>query len=144
MLVLVHSHYGSARKAALHLRFVRLAPSMQTPQPLNTTNATVQLLSGTVASSAAAGSEGAAARQLPGLPGHYARGGYERRRSGGLAVRLLGVTESRSVYGEGGGFVKLSPSVVQRILAAMDKLANASAGMQANSSAAKTTNASAD
>ena len=40
---------------------------------------------------------------------------------------LLGVTERRSVFGEGGAFVKLSPYVVQHILAAMEKLANASA-----------------
>lgn len=43
--------------------------------------------------------------------------------SGGAVVDsqcgLLGVTEGRSVYGEGGKFVKLSPSVVQRILAAI-------------------------
>lgn len=47
----------------------------------------------------------------------------EQGMSGGAVVDsqcgLLGVTEGRSVYGEGGKFVKLSPSVVQRILAAI-------------------------
>ena len=111
----------SGRKTSLHLKFVRLAPSMQTPRPLNITNATtLQLLSGASASSAA-GSEGAAL-----TPDSYQ--GYldtvpEQGMSGGAVVDsqcgLLGVTESRSVYGDGGAFVKLSPSVVQRILAAI-------------------------
>ena len=129
--LLEHSHDGSARKTSLHLKFARLAPSMQTPQALNIANATtVQLLSSAAAPPAAAGSEGAA------LPLDSYQGFLdtvpEEGMSGGAVVDsqcgLLGVTESRSVYGEGGGFVKLSPSVVQRILAAMDKLANASAG----------------
>lgn len=127
----VYDHKDSARKTALHLKFARLAPSMQTPQALNITNATtVQLLSSAAAYPAAAGSEGAA------LPLDSYRGYLdtvpEQGMSGGAVVDsqcgLLGVTESRSVFGEGGAFVKLSPSVVQRILAAMDKVASASAG----------------
>ena len=120
--VLMYSHHKSVRKTSLHLKFVRLAPSMQTPLALNITNATtVELLSGAAASSAAAGSEGAA---LP-LDSYQ---GYldtvpEQGMSGGAVVDsqcgLLGVTERRSAYGAGGGFVKLSPSVVQRILAAI-------------------------
>jgi hypothetical protein len=128
--LLVYSHKDGSRSAALHLKFARLAPSMQTPLALNISNATtVQLLSSTAASPAA-GSEGAA------LPlGSYQ--GFldivpEEGMSGGAVVDsqcgVLGVTERRSVFGEGGAFVKLSPNVVQRILAAMDKLANASAG----------------
>ena len=129
--LLEYKHHDSARRAALHLKFARLAPSMQTPLPLNVTNATTeQLLSGAAASSAAAGSQGTA------LPLESYQGFLdtvpEEGMSGGAVVDsqcgLLGVTEKRSVFGEGGGFVKLSPSVVQRILAAMDKLANASAG----------------
>jgi hypothetical protein len=128
--LLVYSHKDGSRSAALHLKFARLAPSMQTPLALNISNATtVQLLSSTAASPAA-GSEGAA------LPLDSYQGFLnivpEEGMSGGAVVDsqcgALGVTERRSVFGEGGAFVKLSPNVVQRILAAMDKLANASAG----------------
>ena len=129
--LLVYSHSSSTRKTSLHLKFARLAPSLQTPLALKITDTTTeQLMSSASASSAAAGSEDAA---LP-LDSYQ---GYldtvpEEGMSGGAVVDsqcgLLGVTEKRSAYGEGGVFVKLSPSVVQRILAAMDKLANARAG----------------
>jgi len=50
----------------------------------------------------------------------------EEGMSGGPVVDsqcgLLGVTESKSLFGEGGAFVNLSPSIVQKILAAMDQL----------------------
>ena len=84
--------------------FARLAPSMQTLLPLNITNAAA-------ASSAAAGSQGTA---LP-LESYQ---GYldtvpEEGMSGGAVVDsqcgLLGVTEKRSVYGEGGELCEAEP-----------------------------------
>ena len=115
---------GTQRKSVLHLKLVRLAPSIQFPGAPGISNCTtVQLLSAAPSSAGASG-EGAA---LP-LASHQ---GFldtvpEQGMSGGAVVDsqcgVLGVTQSRSLFGEGGGFVRLSPSVVQRIMAALGKL----------------------
>ena len=115
---------GEKRRSVLHLKLVRLAPSIQFPRPPDISNCTtVQLLSAAPSSAGASG-EGAA---LP-LASHQ---GFldtvpEQGMSGGAVVDsqcgVLGVTQSRSLFGEGGVFVRLSPSVVKRITAALGKL----------------------
>jgi hypothetical protein len=120
---LMYFEDGSLHNNALHLKLARLAPSIQYPLPLNLTSTTiVQLLSTTTSSAGTA-----TTAKLP----QASYQGYldivpEQGMSGGPVVDsqcgLLGVTESRSIYGEGGSFVKLSPSVVQRIMSALGKL----------------------
>lgn len=58
--VLMYTWGDNGRKTSLHLKFVRLAPSMQTPRPLNIINPTTLQLLGGASASSAAGSEGAA------------------------------------------------------------------------------------
>ena len=124
---LVYSLKNTTRNLALHLKLVRLSPSIQNPLALNLSavnaSSSTQLLS-TSPSSAGASGEGAA------LPLASYQGFFdtvpEQGMSGGAVVdsqcSLLGVTESRSIYGEGGTFVRLSPSVAQRVMAAVDQL----------------------
>jgi hypothetical protein len=112
------------RSSVLHLKLARLSPSIQYPLGLTLINTTtVQLLSAAPSSTGASG-EGA---KLP-LASYQ---GFldtvpEQGMSGGAVVDsqcgLLGVIQSRSVFGEGGVFVRLSPSVVQRIMAVLGKL----------------------
>ena len=121
---LVYSLKDTTRNIALHLKLIRLSPSIQNPLALNLSaiNAT-QLLSTSPSSTGASG-EGAA------LPLASYQGFFdtvpEQGMSGGAVVDsqcgLLGVTESRSIYGEGGTFVRLSPSVAQRVMAAVGQL----------------------
>jgi hypothetical protein len=118
-------YVGQQRKSVLHLKLARLAPSIQCPLALNISNTTtVQLLS-TVPSSASASGEGGADLPLASYQG-FLDTVPEQGMSGGAVVDsqcgVLGVTESRSIFGEGGVFVRLSPSVVQRIMAALGKL----------------------
>ena len=113
---------GTSRKSALHVKFARLAPSVQYPQPPKLTNATLEQTATT--SSPGTGSESA------GLPRAGNQGFLdivpEEGMSGGPVVDsqcgLLGVTGRKSLFGEGGAFVSLSPSIVQKIMAAMDQL----------------------
>jgi hypothetical protein len=114
-------HYTDAPGGtALHLKFVRLAPSIQYPGALNINYTTLQLLSSTAAASAGAGSEGAA---LP-LASYQ---GYldtvpEQGMSGGAVVDLhcglLGIIKGKSPRGVGGELVRLSQPVVDRVLEA--------------------------
>ena len=112
---------GEQRKSVLHLKLVRLAPSIQYPRALDISNTTtVQLLSAAPSSAGASG-EGAA------LPLASYQGFLdtvpEQGMSGGAVVDsqcgLLGVTESRSAFGEGGAFVRLSPGVAQHVMASL-------------------------
>ena len=114
---------GTQRKSVLHLKLVRLAPSIQFPRAPGISYTTVQLLSAAPSSAGASG--GGAALPLASHQG-FLDTVPEQGMSGGAVVNsqcgVLGVTQSRSVFGEGGVFVRLSPSVVQRIMAALGKL----------------------
>jgi hypothetical protein len=120
----VGRHVVRQRKSVLHLKLARLAPSIQYPLGLNISNTTtVQLLSA-VPSSGGASGEGAE-QKLASYQG-FLDTVPEQGMSGGAVVDsqcgVMGVTQSRSVFGEGGVFVRLSHSVVQRIRAALGKL----------------------
>ena len=121
---LEHQYKDLQRWSVLHLKLARLSPSIQYPLGLIFSNtSTVQLLSAAPSSTGA--SEEGAKLPLASYQG-FLDTVPEQGMSGGAVVDsqcgVLGVTQSRSLFGEGGVFVRLSPSVVQRIMAALGKL----------------------
>jgi hypothetical protein len=121
---LEHQYKDLQRWSVLHLRLARLSPSIQFPLGLTFSNiTTVQFLSAAPSSTGA--SEEGAKLPLASYQG-FLDTVPEQGMSGGAVVDsqcgVLGVTQSRSVFGEGGVFVRLSPSVVQRIMAVLGKL----------------------
>jgi hypothetical protein len=107
-------------QTSLHFKVAHVVPSIQFPRAADVENITItQLLTfhhNNTSGRSAQGPQSDSAGYIDIVP--------EEGMSGGSVVDvkcgLLGVTESRSLFGVGGTYVKLSAKVVQRIMAVIE------------------------